>query len=184
MLNELDHRLDIGGLDLDSNPRRAPIVLRLKAITQVDRDPDWVFGELHDPMTLLNCVPGGDLTRLLGPRRFAARIAVGVGPFKLSYSGTGRIVDSDPRSRTASMTLNGNPVSNGPYVRIRMAMAIVGHPRGSEIHMSFRVVISDRTGLLTRGWVDPIAGELLHRTIRRVKQRLEEIPPPPDPMAA
>ena len=184
MLNELHHRPDVAELDLDSNPRYAPIVIRLNGIAQVDRDPDWVFSELHDPQTLLKCVPGGDLTRLLGPRRFDARIAVGIGPLKLAYSGTGRIVDSDPRSRTASMTLNGNPVSNEPYIRIRMGMAVVGHPRGSEIRMSFRVVISDRTGLLTRGWVNPIAAELLHRTVRRVKQRLEENPTPPDLIAA
>ena len=184
MLHELDHRRHLAGLDMDLASRREPIVLRLTGVTQVDRDPDWVFSELHDPQTLLGCVPGGSLTRLVGPRTFDARIAVGVGPFKLAYSGTGRIVDSDARSRSASLALNGHPVANGPYVRIHMAMVILGHPRGSEIQMSFRVVISDRTGLLTRGWVDPIAGELLHRTIRRVKQRLEGTPPDPDPMAA
>jgi carbon monoxide dehydrogenase subunit G len=164
--------------------RRVPIVLSLTGLTQVDRDPDWVFGELHDPDTLLGCVPGCSLTRSVGPRKFQARIALGAGPFKLNYSGTGRIVDSDPKSRTASMTLDTHPTSNLPHVGIRMAMAVHPNSRGSEIQMSFRVVVSDSTGLLSRTWVDPIACELLDRTIRRVKQRLEETPPAPVPTAA
>ena len=161
-----------------------PIVLSLKGLTQVDRDPDWVFGELHDPDTLLGCVPGCTLLRTLGPGKFEARMVLGAGPFKLTYSGTGRIVDSDPHSRTASMTLSTRPTWNLPDVRIRMAMAVHPRSRGSEIQMSFRVVVSDSTGLLTRSWVDPIACELLDRTIHSVKQRLEDAPLAPSPTAA
>jgi len=163
-------------LDLNSALRREPIVLTLTGVTQVDRDPDWVFGELHDPRTLLSCVPGASLTRLVGPRKFEARIAVGAGPFKFAYAGTGRIVDSDSRLRTASMTLNGSATAHMPSIRVRMAMAVLPRLRGSEIQMSFRVVVSDQTGLLARSWVDPIAWDLLDHTVRRVKQRLEDTP--------
>ena len=162
----------------------APIVLRLKGVTHVDRDPDWVFRELHNPETLLTCVPGGSLTRLVGPGKFEARIAVGIGPFKFVTSGTGRIIDSNPRVRTASMTLYGHRSSSAPHIRIRMAMAVLGHFESSEIRMAFRVVISDRTGLLSPAWVDPIASDLLNRTIRRVKERLENTTLAPFPTAA
>ena len=184
MLFEKGSHRDGAVLDLDSTLRREPIVLTLSGVTQVDRDPDWVFGELHDPRTLLSCVPGGSLTRLVGPRKFEARIAVGAGPFKFAYAGTGRIVDSDPGLRTASMTLHGSAASHVPSIRVRMAMAVHSHLRGSEIHMSFRVVISDQTGLLARSWVDPIACELLDHTVRRVKQRLEDTPLAPSPTLA
>jgi len=171
---------------LDVRPDRArdSMVLTLSGATLVDREPDWVFRRLHDPETLLSCVPGGSLTRLIGPGRFEAQIVLGAGPFKFNYSGTGRIVDSDPQARTASMTLDAHPASNLPDIRIRMAMAVHPHARGSEIRMSFRVVVADRTGLLARTWVDPVACELLDRTIRRVKQRLEDSPLAPSPTAA
>ena len=171
-------------LDLDSDLGRQALVLTLKGTTQVDRDADWVFSELHDPRTLLSCVPGGSLTRLVGPRRFEAQIAVGAGPFKFTYSGTGRIVDSNPQLRTASMTLRGSASAAVPSIRIRMSMAVRPHPRGSEIQMSFRVVVSDQTGLLVRRWIDPIACELLDHTVRRVKQCLEDTPLAPSPTAA
>jgi carbon monoxide dehydrogenase subunit G len=164
--------------------RPEPIALRLKGVTYVDRDPDWVFRELHDPGTLLTCVPGGSLTRLVGPGRFEARIAVGIGPFKFASSGTGRIIDSNPKARTASMTLYGHRSSNAPHIRIRMAMTVLGYFEGSEIQMAFRVVISDRTGLLSPAWVEPIASDLLDRTIRRAKERLENTTLAPCPTEA
>ena len=184
MLFERGANRDDAVLDLRPALPRQPIVLNLNGATQVDRDPDWVFGELHDPHTLLSCVPGGSLTKLVGPRRFEARIAIGAGPFKFTYSGIGRIVDSDPRLRTASMTLNGSATSTVPSIRIRMAMAVRPHVRGCEIQMSFRVVITDPMGLLARSWVDPIACELLDHTVSRVKRQLEETPLVPRPTAA
>jgi len=68
------------------------------------------------------------------------------------------------------MTLHENRPSDVPRVRIRMTMAIGSRPNGSEIQMSFRVVVSDRTGLVRRAWVDPIACDLLDRTLRRVNK--------------
>ena len=176
---------DAAGEHTGSDPRRDPIVLSLTGVTFVDRDPDWVFSELHDPHTLLTCVPGGSLTRLAGLHKFEARITIGAGPFKYTCSGEGRIFDSDPISRTASMTLSAKPASSLPSsLRIDMTMAVTPHLRGSEVNMSFRVVVSDHLGLLTHAWVDPIACELLARTIRLVKQRLEDEPLAPSPSAA
>ena len=148
-------------------------VLSLSRVTQVDRDPDWVFRRLHDPETLLACVPGGSLTRVIDAERFEGRIVVGVGPFKFGYDGDGRITESDPAARTASLRLHGLDVRHVPDVRIRMSMAVHGHSSGSEVQMSFWVTVVDRTGLLNRGWVDPIANDLLDRTVRRIKQELE-----------
>ena len=158
--------------------------LALSATTFVARDPDWVFGELHDPRTLVNCVPGAVLTRLTGPGSFEARIEVGIGPLRSHILGTGRITSSDARRRTASLEVDGHPGANLAPVRIRMAMAIAKKSQGSEVRMTFDVVMSDRTSLLTQAWLDPIACDLLDRTTRRIKQQLEEAPVLPLPPAA
>src|SRR6266851_7826506 len=102
-------------------------VLSLSRVTQVDRDPDWVFRRLHDPETLLACVPGGSLTRVIDAERFEGRIVIGAGPFKFAYYGDGRIVDSDPKGRTASLRLHGLPAPQMPCVQIRMSMAVRSH---------------------------------------------------------
>lgn len=158
--------------------------LVLNAVTFISRDPDWVFRQLHDPQTLLECVPGATLTRITGPGSFQARIAIGIGPFKSEYSGKGRVVASDPEARTASLDLAGDPAANLATVRVHMAMEIAERVGGAEIDMSFEVAMSDRTGLLARGWLDPIACDLLDRTTRRLKQRLERAPVIPFPPAA
>jgi carbon monoxide dehydrogenase subunit G len=148
-------------------------VVNLSRMTQIDRDPDWVFSQLHDPEKLLNCVPGGSLTRVIDAERFEARVVIAAGPFKIACNGDGRIVDSDPKARTASLRLLGLGVRHMPSVRVRMSMAVQGHPRGSEVQMSFRVTVVDRGTLLNRGWVDLIATDLVEKTVHRVKAQLE-----------
>ena len=160
-------------METGSNPYSKLFVLSLSRATLIDRDPDWVFRRLHDPETLLSCVPGGSLTKVIDAERFEGRIAFGAGPFKLAFDGEGRITESDPIARTASLRLHGFDVRHVPDVRMRMAMAVHGHSSGSEVQMSFWVTVVDRTGLLNRGWVDPIANDLLDRTVRRIKQELE-----------
>jgi uncharacterized protein len=172
------------GRDVERDLPLDPAVLKLQGVTDVDRDPDWVFRELHDPATLLSCVPGANLARVVGPDTFEARITVGVGPFKLAYAGIGRIIASDPELRTASLELDGHSVSNLPQIHICMTMVVIRRRRGAEIRMSFEVVVSDRTGLFSRAWIDPIACDLLDRTIRQVKQQLEAASDAPGPAAA
>jgi carbon monoxide dehydrogenase subunit G len=159
-----------------------PVELELKAVVHLDRDPDEVFGELHDPETLLSCVPGASLTTLYGPRKFRAQIVLAVGPFKLPYSATGRIVGSNPRSRTASMRLDGHPDAIMPEVRVRMAMAIEDDAPGCAVDMTFHVAVARKSGHFTHALVNPIACELMERTVHRLRQRLEQsqlVPLPP-----
>jgi carbon monoxide dehydrogenase subunit G len=183
-----------GGLSVRSNPGRYPgaadpslgapepsLVISLSGVIVVDRDPDWTFRELHDPERLLACVPGARMTRLINQRRFEARILVGVGPFKIAYSGEGRIVASDPRLRTASIALTGRSIANMPSVRVRMSMAIHRHPRGSEVRMAFQIGIEDPSRLLSHGLVDSIARDAVDRTINRIKRELEHTPDYPGP---
>ena len=150
--------------------------LTLGATTFVARDPDWIFAELHDPRILVRCVPGATLTRLTGPRSFEARMAIGIGPLRSRITGKGRITSSDADRRTASLEVTGDEVPNLAPIRVRMSMAIAHRNEGAEVRMTFRVVISDRTRLLTQGWLDPIACDLLDRSTRRLKQQLEEAP--------
>jgi uncharacterized protein len=178
-----------GGLTTTSNRGRYPgaadpslgspgpsMVMAFSGAIVVERDPDWTFRQLHDPATLLACVPGGSLTRLFDDRGFEARILIGVGPFRIAYAGAGRIVASNPRSRTASIALTGQAVAGMPVVRVRMSMAVRDHPRGSEISMEFRVSIAEARGLLGQGLIESIAHELVDHTINRMKLRLEDIP--------
>lgn len=159
-------------------------LLLLNAVTVVRRDPDWVFRELHDPRTLLGCVPGATLTKVTGPGSFEARIEFGLGPFKPHYGGTGRIVASDPKARTASLELTGDPSPSHATVRVRTAMSIAERKGGSEIRMTFEVAMPELTALLARGWLDAIACDLVDRTTRRLKQQLEASPVMPMPPAA
>jgi len=170
--NDTAHE-SLNRLAIGSVRHQRVIALTLSRMTQVDRDPDWVFHQLHDPERLLGCVPGGSLTRVIDGDSFEGRIVIPVGPFRFVCAGDGQIIDSDPAARTASLMLHALAGAHMPFVRIRMSMAVHDHPRGSEVQMAFRVTVVDRSGLISRGWLDPIASDLLDRTVRRIKRQLE-----------
>jgi len=159
-----------------------PVELELKAVVHLDRDPDEVFGELHDPETLLSCVPGARLTTLYGPRKFRAQIVLAAGPFRLPYSATARIVGSNPLSRTASIRLDGHRDAIMPEVHVRMAMSIEDDGPGCAIDMTFHVAVASKSAHFTHALVNPIACELMEQTVHRLRQRLEQsrlVPMPP-----
>jgi carbon monoxide dehydrogenase subunit G len=174
----------LGGFGGDPNRHQRVIVINLSRTTRVERDPDWVFRELHQPQTLLGCVPGGSLTRVIDPEHFTGCVEFGAGLFKFASCGEGRIIDSDPKARTASLKLHGLAGKHMPDVRIWMSMAVHRHSCGSEVQMSFLVTVVDRAGWLRQGWVDPIASDVLDRTVRRIKRRLEASAVAPGPAAA
>jgi carbon monoxide dehydrogenase subunit G len=148
---------------------------------RVDRDADWVFRELHDPRTLISCVPGGHITRIIDARRFEAYVVAGVGPFKIAYTGIGHIKESKPGSRTASLTIAGGGVGMPPS-QVRMSMVVWAVGPGAELEMSFRLSLEGR--LLSRELVDLVMGDLVDRTVRRIKLQLESRPIPPYGTAA
>jgi carbon monoxide dehydrogenase subunit G len=156
-----------------------PTVFALTGVADIHRNPDWVFRRLHEPENLIRCVPGGRLTRLIDSRTFEAQIDVGIGPFKLGYTGVGRIVASDPRSRTARLTLSGISPSHVPPLKVSMSMAVHGHRGGSRILMAFQVAIADHGGFVGRAWIEPIARDMLERTIHQIKEQLEGSDPGP-----
>jgi len=149
---------------------QAATVLTRRALLRVDRDADSVFHELHDPAALLGCVPGGRLTRVFDDHRFEACVMAGVGPFRITYAGTGHIEDSDPGSRAASLTITGAGAGLPP-TRVRMSMVISPDGPGAELRMSFRVTLIGK--LASRGLVDLVVADVLDRTVRRIKVHLE-----------
>jgi len=50
-------------------------VIALNGATVIERDPDWAFCQLHDPQTLLACVPGRQTDRAGRQPRIRSSIA-------------------------------------------------------------------------------------------------------------
>lgn len=150
--------------------------LAFSAVSLVRRDPDWIFGELHRPETLVGCVPGASLTRVTGDRSFDARITLGLGPIQSRHDGKVRIVASNREARTAALEVTCDPPSPLAPVRVLMSMAIVQRKIQTEIRMTFRVAMPDRTWLLLQAFIEPIAVDLVARTARRIEQQLEAAP--------
>src|SRR4029077_5004097 len=110
------------------------------------------------------------ITRIINARTFEASVVAGVGPFKITYAGVGHIKKSNPGTRTASLTIAGAGMGMPPS-RVRMSMVVWAVGPGARLDMSFRVALG--CNLLSRELIDYMVGDLLDRTVQRIKVQLE-----------
>jgi carbon monoxide dehydrogenase subunit G len=149
------------------------IAVELKASVAIDREPDWVFGELNNLEALIECVPGGRMTRLIDPKVCEASLAAGVGPFTVDYAGTGRIVRSNPRSRTASLQLDGEARRGLGDAEARVTLEVKADGPTSTCIVSALLSVTGTATLFGRELVQKVAARMLLSTSRRRKSRVE-----------
>jgi carbon monoxide dehydrogenase subunit G len=155
------------------SPSDRTVLLRLSSALRIDRDPDCLFGQLHDPELLFDCVPGVSLTRVLDPRTVEARMVIGLGPFTAAYIGSARIVRSDGSLRTTSIDLEGQSDIWGS-ARAHLKLTVRPAVGGSSLRTSVWLAMTGRSTLLGRPILHRVAGEMFARTEDRMKSRLED----------
>ena len=78
-----------------------------RAEVLVDAPPSWLFGQLRDPGTVVACVPGAVLTRVLDAHRFEAQLLVRLGPLMVRYSGQGELIASTRGTHRILLSVRG-----------------------------------------------------------------------------
>jgi carbon monoxide dehydrogenase subunit G len=146
-------------------------VLKLNHAIHVDRDPDWVFRELHDPKKMLSCVPGASLTRALDADTFAARVALGIGPMKLAYTGSARVTRIDRRARSAAVDIEGSGETGAG--RAKASIAVRPTDTSCVVYVSVLLTLEQSPTWLGSDLVYRVASTLLRRSCESLKQQLE-----------
>ena len=102
--------------------------------------PGEAWPLLLDVPTIAPCLPGAELTELLGERKFRGRATVKVGPVQLVFAGEAEIVDIDEAVRTAQVVAHGADQKGRGNASALVTFSIVPDPTGSRVN-----VITDLT---------------------------------------
>ncbi len=70
--------------------------MKLLATYAVPAVPDRVYGALVDPTILQRCIPGCESLTLAGDDRYEARVKIGIGGLKGTYTGHAELRDKQP----------------------------------------------------------------------------------------
>jgi carbon monoxide dehydrogenase subunit G len=152
----------------------------------VAASPDAVYSALLDLERVGPCVPGASVGPAEADGSHPAEIAVRLGPMRLTYRGTVKVVERAEHSREATLLAEVREVRGQGAARAQMSMAVT--PLGSHAHVAANttVELSGRAAQMGAGIVEDVAARLVADMATRLERLLAagatipgDAPPPP-----
>jgi len=123
--------------------------------------PDAAFRFLLDLERVAPCIPGGTLGAPNAEGVYPATVTVRLGPMKLGYDGTIEIADSDPATRTATLSARARETRGNGTVQSTISMRISAEGDGSAVAVTTRMELTGRAASMGRGIVEDVARKLV-----------------------
>ena len=142
----------------------------------VGANPAEVYAALLDLERVGPCVPGASVGPAGPDGAHPAEIAVRLGPMRLTYRGTVRVVDHDAAARTATLVADVREVRGQGNASARMTMSVTDRAPGAHVEANTAVELSGRAAQMGAGIVEDVAGRL----VADMATRLEALLSTPD----
>jgi len=138
--------------------------LKLTATYRLPAPPERVFDALRDPAVLCRCIEGCESLVLNDQGGYDARIRVGLGSIKGTYTGQARITDE---RRPEAFTLLVDGKASGGWVKGSARMRLAAEPPGAAS------VTCDADGQVG-GLIAAVGSRLVDAAARRLMDRFFE----------
>jgi len=144
--------------------------------------PAEVYAALLDLERVGPCIPGASVGPAGPDGAHPAEIAVRLGPMRLTYRGTVRVVDHAEAARTATLVADVREVRGQGNAHARMTMSVTDHGPGAHVQANTAVELSGRAAQMGAGIVEDVAGRLVADMATRLEALLTPGAPgePPD----
>lgn len=91
---------------------------------------------LLDVPTIAPCLPGAELTEVLGPQHYRGRALLKVGPVQLAFEGDAEIVDVDHATKTARVVAKGAEKKGRGNASATVDFALSEHAGGALVNVT------------------------------------------------
>lgn len=174
-------RLPIVNSWLSSYDRRA---MRFDHAFDVDAPAAAVYAALLDPERVGPCLPGATVDPPDADGAHPARITVKVGPMRMTYRGSVRIVERDAAERRAVLAADVRETRGQGSARARMTTWVAEAAGGrASVRSSTEVDLTGKAAQMGRGLIDDIAQRLVADMAERLGAMLAAESQPPQERA-
>lgn len=120
--------------------------MKIEGVFRVAAPREAVWRKITDPALMAECIPGCQAIEKLSPTRYAAKVAVGIGPIKASFNLTVEVTREEPPERVLSQT-RGEEGSRASIVSAENMLALtVIDEETTEVSYLSEVAVSGRLG--------------------------------------
>jgi carbon monoxide dehydrogenase subunit G len=134
--------------------------MKLSATYRLPGPPERVFGALTNPDVLCRCIEGCESLVAAGDAAYEARLRIGLGSIKGTYSGLARLADLEPPN-SYTLVVEGRGAAGWARGSARMRLS----PEGSET-----ILTCDADGQVG-GQVAAVGSRLIDAAGRRLADR-------------
>lgn len=133
--------------------------------------PDQAWEALLDVERIAPCMPGATLDRVDGDE-FSGRVALKVGPLRLTYRGDARITERDPSTRRVVIAAEGTEARGSGTAAASVAAVLSEVAEGTRVDLTTDLALTGRPAQFGRGLVGDVAGTLIGQFADRLSQEM------------
>lgn len=142
----------------------------------IDAPPERVFDALVDLERVGPSIPGATIGAAQEDGSHPAQIAVKLGPMRMTYAGTVRIVEQDAAGRRAVLAADVKEAKGQGTARATMTMEVTGEDHATSVDSVTDVQMTGRAAQMGRGIVEDVASRLVQQMADNLTAQLGAVP--------
>lgn len=140
----------------------------------VSASPERVWAVLTDPALAVPCMPGAQVTEVIGEHGFKGIVSLRVGPVQLQFKGEGQLANLDVVQKTGSLTAKGSDGKGRGNFSADMRFQLANAAGETQVRVTTDLVLSGMVAQYGRGSgvVKQIASQLTDQFAKRLGERV------------
>ncbi len=149
----------------------------------VPLSPAQAWAVLMDIPRIAPCMPGAELTEIIGPQNYKGKISVRLGPVALTFAGRVEFESIDEANRSARVKAQGSDAKGRGAANAAAAFYIEPAGEGSRVKIHTDLTLSGAVAQYGRGvgMIQATAAQIIGQFASNLRAQLVQQPPSPSP---
>jgi uncharacterized protein len=131
----------------------------------------WAF--FGDIPQVATCLPGTELTRNLGDDKYAGRVAIRMGPVRLSFDGTAQVTERDEAAHRMVVDANGSEEKGRGQASMAITATLARAGRGTKVAVAQDLQLAGAAAQYGRGMISDVSSVLMRDFARNLQNRID-----------
>lgn len=151
--------------------------MEIRNTFEVDAVPERVYETLVDLERVGPTIPGATIGSPVGDGAHPAKIVVKLGPMRMTYAGTVRIVERDDANRRAVLFADVKETRGQGTARATMTMHVAAAGRAARVDSVTQVDMAGRAAAMGQGIIEDVATRLVGQMAENLSGQLASTEP-------
>ena len=131
----------------------------------------WAF--FGDIPQVATCLPGTELTENLGDDKYAGRVAIRMGPVRLSFDGTAQVTERDEAAHRIVVDANGSEAKGRGQASMTVTATLAHAGRGTKVAVGQDLQLAGAAAQYGRGMISDVSSVLMRDFARNLQNRID-----------